>query len=41
MHRIEEAEPKFKEIQNAYEVLSDPKERAWYGMLLVCTSDIT
>lgn len=29
MHRIEEAEPRFKEIQSAYEVLSDPKERAW------------
>ncbi len=26
----EEAEKTFKEIQNAYEVLSDPHERAWY-----------
>lgn len=24
-----EAEDRFKEIQNAYEVLSDPHERAW------------
>lgn len=29
-HRPEEAAERFKEIQNAYEVLSDPHERAWY-----------
>ena len=28
-HRIEEAQERFKEIQNAYEILSDPHERAW------------
>jgi hypothetical protein len=28
-HRLEEAESVFKEIQNAYEVLSDKHERAW------------
>ena len=28
--RIEEATAEFKEIQNAYEVLSDKNERAWY-----------
>lgn len=28
-HRLEEAEEKFKEVQNAYEVLSDKHERAW------------
>lgn len=29
--RLEEAEEKFKEIQAAYEVLYEPKERAWYA----------
>lgn len=29
-HRIEEADEKFKQVQNAYEVLSDKHERAWY-----------
>lgn len=29
-HRKEEAEERFKDISNAYEVLSDPHERAWY-----------
>ena len=29
-HRLEEADERFKEIQNAYEVLSDKHERAWY-----------
>ncbi|MEW5306528.1 MAG: hypothetical protein WDW36_008986 [Sanguina aurantia] len=29
-HRIEEAQDRFKEIQNAYEILSDRQERAWY-----------
>lgn len=28
-HRLEEADEKFKEISNAYEVLSDQHERAW------------
>ena len=28
-HRIDEADVKFKELQNAYEVLSDKHERAW------------
>lgn len=28
--RIEEAEVKFKEISEAYQVLSDPHERSWY-----------
>lgn len=27
---MEEANEKFREIQHAYEVLSDPHERAWY-----------
>lgn len=27
--RVEEAEEKFREVQNAYEVLSDKHERAW------------
>lgn len=29
-HRLEEADVRFKELQNAYEVLSDKHERAWY-----------
>ncbi|KAK9822025.1 hypothetical protein WJX74_001541 [Apatococcus lobatus] len=29
-HRLEEADTRFKEIQNAYEILSDKHERAWY-----------
>ncbi|ORX90659.1 DnaJ-domain-containing protein [Basidiobolus meristosporus CBS 931.73] len=29
-HRVEEATKVFAEIQSAYEVLSDPQERAWY-----------
>ncbi|WIA41299.1 hypothetical protein OEZ86_004902 [Tetradesmus obliquus] len=29
-HRLEEADAHFKEIQNAYEVLSDKHERVWY-----------
>ena len=28
-HRLEEADVRFKELQNAYEVLSDKHERAW------------
>ncbi|KAK9817035.1 hypothetical protein WJX72_008708 [[Myrmecia] bisecta] len=28
--RVEEAGERFKEIQNAYEILIDPRERAWY-----------
>ena len=28
-HRPEEAAERFKEIQNAYEILSDKHERAW------------
>ena len=31
-NRLEEADLRFKEIQNAYEVLSDRHERAWYGI---------
>ena len=30
MDNSEEAEAKFKEIQTAYEVLSDKNERKWY-----------
>lgn len=29
-YRLEEADVRFKELQNAYEVLSDKHERAWY-----------
>lgn len=29
-HRLEEADKQFKDISNAYEVLSDKHERAWY-----------
>jgi hypothetical protein len=29
-HRLEESQEKFKEVQNAYEILSDKHERAWY-----------
>lgn len=29
-HRIDEAHAVFQEIQNAYEVLSDKHERAWW-----------
>lgn len=28
-HRLEEADEHFKELQNAYEILSDAHERAW------------
>lgn len=28
-HRLDEAAEVFKEISNAYEILSDPHERAW------------
>lgn len=28
-HRLEEADVRFKELQNAYEVLGDKHERAW------------
>jgi DnaJ family protein A protein 5 len=28
--RVEEAAERFKEVQNAYEVLSDKHERAWW-----------
>lgn len=28
---LEYAEEQFKEIQNAYEILSDPHERSWYA----------
>lgn len=30
-HRLEEADERFKELQNAYEILSDAHERAWYA----------
>jgi DnaJ family protein A protein 5 len=30
MHRIDEATERFRLISDAYQVLSDPKERAWY-----------
>jgi DnaJ family protein A protein 5 len=26
---LQQADERFKEIQNAYEILSDPHERAW------------
>ena len=29
-HRLDEAQERFKEVQNAYEILSDKHERAWY-----------
>ncbi|KAK9866465.1 hypothetical protein WJX84_009080 [Apatococcus fuscideae] len=29
-NRLEEADTRFKELQNAYEILSDKHERAWY-----------
>lgn len=29
-HRVAEATAEFAEVQRAYEVLSDPQERAWY-----------
>lgn len=29
-HRLEEADARFRELQNAYEVLSDKHERSWY-----------
>ena len=29
--RLEEADVRFKEIQNAYEILSDKHERSWCG----------
>lgn len=32
MHRLDEATEKFKDIQNAYAVLSDPTERSWYDL---------
>lgn len=45
-HRPEEAAEMFKEIQNAYEILSDKHERAWYDshkdqvrvQRLICTA---
>ncbi|KAK9235261.1 DnaJ domain-containing protein [Lipomyces kononenkoae] len=30
MHNVEEATQKFAQVQAAYEILSDPDERAWY-----------
>lgn len=30
LHQQEVAEETFKQIRSAYEVLSDPNERAWY-----------
>ena len=30
LDRVEEAKVAFREIQDAYEVLKDPKERQWY-----------
>lgn len=32
-HRLEEADVRFKEIQNAYEVLTDKHERAWWVLV--------
>ena len=29
-HRLEEADERFKEIQAAYDILSDKHERAWW-----------
>eukprot|EP00854_Cymbomonas_tetramitiformis_P007212 gene7212-8594_t len=34
-HRIDEAEQQFKEIQQAYEILSSPEERKWYSVVPV------
>jgi DnaJ-class molecular chaperone len=36
--RAEEAAERFKEVQNAYEVLSDKHERAWWVQLAVGVS---
>jgi len=33
LDNIEEATKKFNLIQEAYNVLSDPKERDWYGFI--------
>ena len=33
-HRLEEAQERFKEVQNAYEILSDKHERAWWAWIL-------
>eukprot|EP00884_Botryococcus_braunii_P003395 jgi/Botrbrau1/13056/Bobra.0187s0018.1 len=30
LHRVEEATERFQEIREAFDVLSDPRERAWY-----------
>ena len=30
---LEESSTRFKEIQNAYEILSDPREKAWCSFL--------
>lgn len=49
-HRLEEAHERFTVIQQAYDVLSDPQERAWYdrhreeilkgGIALKCPSSL-
>lgn len=31
LDNLQEAKEQFQLVQNAYEVLSDPQERAWYG----------
>lgn len=39
---LQHAEEQFKEIQNAYEILSDPQERSWcaHQFLLLGTGKI-
>jgi len=35
---LKEAEERFKEIQNAYEVLNDKHERAWWALRILIRS---